>query len=124
MRGYEMAMFHPGPDHEFLYRASDVMELQDNGKPWRIPRTGNELHPTQKPVALLKEMLRWYDFETVLDPYMGSGATGRAANEMGKHWLGFEVDAVHHRKAIEFIAYGKIALDVTNVPGSMFSPQS
>ena len=125
-RAYEVAMFYPGPDHEFLYRASDIIERDDDasgGKLSRIGRTGNVLHATQKPVFLIKKILRWYDFETVLDPFMGSGATGRAAKEMGKHWLGFEIDEQIHKRAVEFICYGKVTFDVTTVPGGMFSPQ-
>jgi DNA modification methylase len=111
-RAYEMALFYRGREHEFLYRASDVL---------RNERTGNVLHPTQKPVPLIKEILRCYDFETVLDPYMGSGTTGRAAKEMNKHWLGFEIDDELHKTAVEFIRYGKVAFDYTKVPGGMFT---
>jgi len=45
-------------------------------------------------------MLEWYDFETVLDPYSGSGATARAAKEMGKHFLAFEIDPAFHAKSV------------------------
>lgn len=94
IRDYEMAMFYPGREHRFRHRPSDVTVAS---------RTGNHLHTTQKPVGLIKQMLEWYDFETVLDPYMGHGATGRAAKELGKHFLGFEIDEGHYKQSVHFI---------------------
>lgn len=48
-------------------------------------------HPTQKPLRLM----RWcIDFlpnaQTILDPFMGSGATGVAAVQMGRKFIGIE----------------------------------
>lgn len=94
-RATEVALFYPGPDHKFKKRPSDVIKFD---------RTGNHIHPTQKPYEMLKEMLEWYDFETVLDPYSGSGATARAARELGKHFLAFEIDEGYWQKSIENIA--------------------
>ena len=90
-----MAYFFPGPTHRFSRRPKSVLT-------YRAP--GNDSHPTQKPVELIKEILGWYDFETVLDPYMGSGTTAVAAKELGKHFLGFEVDEKYHKRAIQRIA--------------------
>jgi len=51
-------------------------------------------HPTQKPVALM----RWcMDFlptaTTILDPFMGSGTTGVAALQLGRKFIGIEIDS-------------------------------
>lgn len=51
------------------------------------------VHPTQKPEALMRwcMSLRWTaHFETVLDPYMGSGTTLRAAKDLGRRAIGVE----------------------------------
>lgn len=80
-RATEIALFYPGTEHVFKKRPSDIIDGR---------RTGNVVHPTQKPHELIIQMLKWYDFETVLDPYMGSGTTGIAAKSLGKHFLGFE----------------------------------
>lgn len=109
-RNTEVALFYPGFAHAFKKRPAETLEA---------PRTGNELHPTQKPVALIKQMLEWYDFETVLDPYMGSGTTGRAAKELGKHFLGFEIDDVYHAQSEEFIAGRKLIQDMSK--GGLFN---
>ena len=52
------------------------------------------LHPTQKPVALLKELILTYTNEgdTVLDSCMGSGSTGIACMETERNFIGIEKD--------------------------------
>ncbi len=50
-------------------------------------------HPTQKPVALFKAILRDYEGETVLDPFMGSGTTGVACKELGRSFIGIEISS-------------------------------
>lgn len=49
------------------------------------------VHPTQKPVALMKWCIQQLSQpETILDPYMGSGSTGVAAVQMGLGFVGIE----------------------------------
>lgn len=52
------------------------------------------LHPTQKPVALLEELIKTYTNEgdLVLDNCMGSGSTGEACMNTGRNFIGFELD--------------------------------
>ena len=51
-------------------------------------------HPTQKPVALMKWclQLKWVNDGIVCDPYMGSGATLRAAKDLGRRAIGIEIE--------------------------------
>jgi site-specific DNA-methyltransferase (adenine-specific) len=52
-----------------------------------------KVHPTQKPVRLMKWCLdKLDDPQTVLDPFMGSGSTGVAAAQMGRQFVGIEKD--------------------------------
>ncbi|WP_176307847.1 DNA-methyltransferase [Burkholderia sp. R-40] len=53
------------------------------------------LHPTQKPLELFKELIRLYTNpgDTVLDCYAGSGTTGVAAIQTGRHFIGCERDS-------------------------------
>jgi len=57
-------------------------------------RTKKQLHPTQKPVALMEYLIRTYTNpgETVLDFTMGSGTTGVAAANTGRRFIGIERD--------------------------------
>lgn len=50
-------------------------------------------HPTQKPVALMQWCLGFLpDAQTILDPFMGSGTTGVAALQLGRKFIGIELD--------------------------------
>lgn len=50
------------------------------------------LHPTQKPIALLEELIKTYTNENdlVLDSCMGSGTCGIAAKKLGRKFIGIE----------------------------------
>lgn len=50
-------------------------------------------HPTQKPVGLFMAILRRYaDAMLILDPFMGSGTTLRAAKDLGRKAIGIEIE--------------------------------
>ena len=51
------------------------------------------LHPTQKPVSLMKWILgRWTQpGDLILDPYMGSGPIAQACHELGRRYIGVEI---------------------------------
>ena len=51
-------------------------------------------HPTQKPIELIKWILANYSIETdlILDPFMGSGTTARACKDLGRNFIGFELE--------------------------------
>jgi site-specific DNA-methyltransferase (adenine-specific) len=56
---------------------------------------GSKDHPTQKPVALMEYLVKTYtnEGETVLDFTMGSGTTGVACANLGRDFIGIELDA-------------------------------
>jgi site-specific DNA-methyltransferase (adenine-specific) len=51
-------------------------------------------HPTEKPVALMMEIITLFTDagQTVCDPFMGSGTTGIAALRLGRRFIGIEKD--------------------------------
>lgn len=51
-------------------------------------------HPTQKPIALLEYLIQTYTNEgdVVLDNCMGSGSTCVAAQNINRHYIGFEIE--------------------------------
>lgn len=53
-----------------------------------------KIHPAQKPVNVLKQLIEIFTDEddVVIDPCAGSGTTLRAANELGRSAFGFEID--------------------------------
>ena len=68
--------------------------------------TGNRLHPTQKPLEILRPLIMSYSSvgDVVLDPFAGSGSTLLAAQQLRRSWIGIEMDKVHHRTATQRLA--------------------
>ena len=62
-----------------------------------------KIHPSQKPVNLLKRLIEIFTDEgdVIIDPCAGSGSTLRAARELGRHCYGFEVSREFYTKASE-----------------------
>ena len=60
----------------------------------KFNKTGNKIHPTQKPVDLTEYLIgKFSDIgQTVLDPFMGSGTTGVAAKNLNRNFIGIELD--------------------------------
>lgn len=60
-----------------------------------------KIHPTQKPVNLLKQLIEIFTDEgdTVIDPVAGSGTTLRACMELNRNCYGFEVSKEFYNKA-------------------------
>lgn len=61
----------------------------------RAGEKGENYHPTQKPVALMRWVLglRWTPTEGVIfDPFLGAGATGVAAVTMNREFVGCEIE--------------------------------
>lgn len=82
-RKTEVCAFYHGEDHSWpCERPADVLFGT---------RTGNELHPTQKPVDLMRNVVSWTR-GAVCDPFMGSGTTLVACAKMGRKGTGIELD--------------------------------
>jgi DNA modification methylase len=56
--------------------------------------TNGAPHPTTKPESLMRELVRLFTDpgEMVLDPFMGSGTTLRAAKDLGRRAIGIEIE--------------------------------
>ena len=67
------------------------------------PRTGNNHHPTEKPVGLIVKVVQW-TAGLVFDPFMGSGTTGVACAKLGRDFIGVEIDPTYFEIAKKRIA--------------------
>lgn len=67
-------------------------------------------HPTEKPLDLIKLIIEVSSNEgdLVLDPFMGSGTTAVAAKQLGRRFLGFELDAEYVRMARDRLKGGRV----------------
>jgi adenine-specific DNA-methyltransferase len=95
----------------FLQYRHEMAYLLAKGWPQRPARpppdvidwtyTGNKLHPTQKPIGILRPLIEAFSSpgDTVLDPFCGSGSTLVAARELGRSYIGIELDPAHHGTA-------------------------
>ena len=85
---YESILWSPMADFHFSgKRPTDII---------RCPRVGTNqlMHPNQKPVELLEELIRMTTQPrgTVIDYCMGSGSTGVACVNTGRRFIGIELD--------------------------------
>lgn len=86
------------------------------GSVLRVPRvngTAAGRHPTEKPVALMRTLIEASSLpgETVLDPFLGAGATAVAAILSGRHAVGIELDEEYARTAVERIERAEALAD-------------
>lgn len=61
---------------------------------WREPTAGETEHPTEKPRVLFKKLILTSSDQgdTILDPFMGSGTTLRAAKDLNRKAIGIEIE--------------------------------
>ena len=77
-----------------LDRAVRIIRYRWNGFLTEGDARDERVHPTQKPVAVMHWAVRQVieGFETVLDPWAGSGTTLIAAKTLGKSAIGIEIE--------------------------------
>lgn len=98
-----------------LYRGK-LPKFNNNGKmvfnwfPWETDLSYPKVHPTQKPIPLLKRLISIFTDvgDVVIDPVAGSGSTLRAAAELGRNAYGFEIKKDFYKLAKEKM--------LTNIP--------
>ena len=68
---------------------------------WEVDNSYPKIHPTQKPVPVLKRLIEIFtdDGDVVIDPCAGSGSTLRAAAELNRNAYGFEIKKDIYQKA-------------------------
>jgi DNA modification methylase len=88
-----------------LNKIEDENNLYSKVKRYSQIRGNSKLHPTQKPVELIQEILKVSSNEgdTVLDLFAGSFSTGVACKEMKRNCLGFEIDEKNYNISINRI---------------------
>lgn len=89
-----------------LYR-DKLPKFNNNGKmvknwfEWKVDNSYPKIHPTQKPVPVLKELISIFTDvgDVVIDPVAGSGSTLRACAELNRSCYGFEIKKDFYKDA-------------------------
>lgn len=78
---------------EKLPKFNNKGEMIKNYFYWDTDNSYPKIHPTQKPIPVLKRLIEIFTDEgdVVIDPVAGSGSTLRACMELGRHSFGFEI---------------------------------
>lgn len=93
--GFQRQFTHYVPSYEwivvvakeaFRINTRDVFDL------WRIPPNVDPEHPASFPLELARKAVATTDAALVLDPFMGSGTTLRAAKDLGRRAIGIEIE--------------------------------
>ena len=107
------------PTHEWLcIFAKEGFRLRDKGASgagdvWYIPQEMKNPHPAPFPLALAKQAISTTKAKTILDPFMGSGTTLRAAKDLGLKAIGIEIEKKYCDIAIQRlrqqVLFGEVA---------------
>lgn len=75
------------------------------------------VHPNEKPISLMRELLSKCPAGVVVDPFMGSGTTLRAAKDLGIQAIGIESNALHCATAVKRLSQSVLRLEVSSCAG-------
>ena len=99
---YELVALFPGIEFSIADRGlPDVQRFKWSSK--------KPHHPAEKPVQLMKWLIETVPNDgAILDPFMGSGTTLRAAKDLDRAAIGIEVDERHCETAAERLRQGSL----------------
>ena len=92
------------PKYEMILFCSNGSKKLNGGRDANIlkaKRTGNENHPTEKPVNLIRYLIEKSSNkgDLVLDTFAGSFSTAQACKEIGRDFICFEIEPEYCRTA-------------------------
>lgn len=86
------------PQYDIIIFATKGRHILKDGRPKdiiKVKRVEPEylLHPTEKPLSLIKQLVSnsTKQGDTILDPFMGSGTTGVACQQLNRNFIGYEI---------------------------------
>ena len=99
-------------EYGLLFYRDKLPKFRNDGKmifncmDWERDNRTPKIHPTQKPVPLLKKIIKIFTDEgdVIIDPCAGSGATIFAATELNRRAVGFEIKKDFCKKANEYLS--------------------
>ena len=96
-------------EYAVLFYREKLPKFNNNGKmifnclDWERDNVTPKVHPTQKPIGVIENLIRIFTDEddVVIDPVAGSGVTLLAAKNLGRQAYGFEIKKEFCKKANE-----------------------
>jgi site-specific DNA-methyltransferase (adenine-specific) len=85
----------------FFHKGRRLINGKRDSNVLNYKKTGNVLHPTQKPVDMTEYLISKFSDEgdVILDPFMGSGTTGVACKNLNRNFIGMELDETYFNVA-------------------------
>jgi site-specific DNA-methyltransferase (adenine-specific) len=98
-------------EYALIFYRDRLPKFRNNGKmifncmDWPRDNESEKIHPTQKPVELLKKLIEIFTDigDVVIDPCCGSGSTIIAAERLNRKSYGFEIKKEFYSKANEWL---------------------
>lgn len=111
-------------EYGMIFYRDKLPKFNNNGKmifncmEWGKDAKSEKLHPTQKPLSVLSNLIQIFTDEgdTVIDPVAGSGSTLVEAYGLNRLAYGFEIKKPFYKKA-------KAWIDKTKEIGNLYKPQ-
>ena len=88
--------------NEMFLRFELIYSSRNTSKIFRLSNSKlNKVHPTQKPIALYKWLLKNYakEGDLILDTHVGSASSLIACEDMGFEYVGYELDKDYYQAA-------------------------
>lgn len=97
IKGKRNSVFHPS------FLKSENVDVFTIPKPQNWSKQNTRHHPAEKPVELLKVLIKANSNEgdVILDPFMGSGSTGVAALKLNRKFIGCDISSEYFEIAKE-----------------------
>jgi site-specific DNA-methyltransferase (cytosine-N4-specific) len=87
------------PEIKEASKLSETEWVEFTKQVWNIPIPNKSdiaygEHPAIMPDEVARRLVKLFSFveDIVLDPFLGSGTTASIAKELGRHWIGYEID--------------------------------
>ena len=101
-------------DCELVWTNSKRKSIKWIQREWNglLGKEDTRQHATQKPIKIMTWLIENYtkDIDTIFDPFMGSGTTGVACVQLGRNFIGCEIDPGYFAIAEKRIAEAQLQM--------------
>lgn len=104
---------HP---NQKIIEESKIKDGYETTNLWKIHPSYNKNHPAVFPLELAEKVIQYYSFknDVILDPFAGTGTTGKAAVKNGRRFVLFEQDE-EYMKLIKADVFNWLQKEANNI---------